>query len=95
MNPEGVLFEKVTPHEKVGHTSKFRSIVKARVGGAGRLQGHNGADTIGMVSRSGQSKIAPLAVGQQDGAGFHTLNQGVVGLLGEDIVAVPTGHALA
>ena len=90
-----MLFEKVAPHEKVGHTSKFRGIVKARIGGARRLQGHNGVDAIGMVSCSGQSKITSLAVGQQDGAGLHPLDQGIVGLLGEYIVAVPAGHALA
>jgi hypothetical protein len=95
VNPEGVLFKKVAPHEKVGHTSKFSGIVKTGVGSARRLQGHDGADAVGILRCNGQSKIASLAMGQQDCASFHPLDQGIVGLLGERIVAVPTGNALA
>ena len=95
MNPEGVLIEKVAPDEKMGHTPKFRGIVKARIRGTRRVQGHNSADAIGMVGCRSQAKIASLAMGQQDRANLHTLDQGVVGMLGEHIVRVPAGHALA
>ena len=95
VNPKSVLVEKVAPDEKVGYIPKLRSIVKTGVWSTRRFQGHDGADAIGMVGGSGQSKIAPLAMGQHDGASLHPLDQGVVGLLGEHIVAVPTGHALA
>ncbi len=95
VNPKAVLIKKIAPDEKVGHTSQLRSILKARVRSAGRIQGNDGADALGIIGRGGQSKIASLAVGQQDSSSFHTLDQGVVGLLGEHIVAVPAGHALA
>jgi hypothetical protein len=53
VNPESVLIEKVAPDEKVGHTRKFRSILKTGVWSTRRFQGHDGADAIGMVGGSG------------------------------------------
>jgi hypothetical protein len=95
VNPEGVLIEKVAPQKEMGHTSEFPCIVKPRVGSAGRIHAHNGAEAIGMAHRGGQSEVASLAMGQQDGATFHTLHEGVIGMLGQHIVAAPSGDALA